>query len=254
MIKIVFLGTAGYHDSETRRTVCVFLPEEGIVFDAGSGFPRIMRRIQTESLNILVSHAHLDHIQGLPSMINVFFGHPELKKVIVHGEEGHINAMREHLFAHPIFPVKLEGLFPEKFIWSFHPFTTSFMISDIQVTTVMLDHLGDATGYRLDFPNGKSLAYITDTQASPAYGQLIKKVDLLIHECNFPDSMKELARTTKHSITSEVSRIAKRAEVKKLALFHFNPLDESEDPSHQSDAALSFPGVVIARDLMEIEL
>ena len=40
-MKILLLGTAGYHPSETRHTACVMLPEAGIVLDAGTGFFRV---------------------------------------------------------------------------------------------------------------------------------------------------------------------------------------------------------------------
>ena len=58
----LFLGTAGYHPSETRHTSCLMLPEVGVVLDAGSGMFRVRDLLTTKTLDIFLSHAHLDHV------------------------------------------------------------------------------------------------------------------------------------------------------------------------------------------------
>ena len=40
-MKLLLLGTSGYHPSEQRQTACLMLPEVGIVLDAGTGFFRV---------------------------------------------------------------------------------------------------------------------------------------------------------------------------------------------------------------------
>ena len=64
-MRIEFLGTGGYHPNELRHTMCVFIPEHGIVFDAGTSFFRVPEKLQTKEISIYLSHAHLDHIVGL---------------------------------------------------------------------------------------------------------------------------------------------------------------------------------------------
>jgi len=66
-------------------------------------------------------------------------------------------------------------------------------------------------------------------------------------------STEEHAKKTGHSITSKVNALALEAKVKRLALIHFNPLDPREDPTDQANARIKFPGVIVARDLMELE-
>ena len=36
-MRLMFLGTGGYHPTESRHTACLFQPETGLVFDAGTG-------------------------------------------------------------------------------------------------------------------------------------------------------------------------------------------------------------------------
>lgn len=245
MTKVVFLGTAGYHPSETRHTACVFLPEYGIVLDAGTGFFRVIGRVETKRLDVLVSHAHLDHVMGITYLLDVLYKHPEIEDVRIYGAEEHLSAIRTHLFFAVLFPV----------LPNFQMIVVGdeFIVGGIKVKTLPLHHNGNAIGYRLEFPDSKTLAYITDTEVDESYLPLIQDADLLIHECNFSDSMKDRARLTTHSTTSEVFRLAKQGNVKKLALFHFNPLDGADDPSHMEDANERFLGAIVAQDLMEVE-
>jgi ribonuclease BN (tRNA processing enzyme) len=117
-----------------------------------------------------------------------------------------------------------------------------------------LDHPGGSVGYRLDWP-GHSLAYVTDTTASPDadYLEQIRGVDLLIHECYFPDRLHEIAVKTGHSTTSNVAEVARRAEAGRLLLVHMNPLDESDDPIDIATARKIFPRTELGEDGAVIE-
>lgn len=245
MPKVIFLGTAGYHPSESRHTACVFLPEEGIVLDAGTGFFRVIDRVQTQCLDIFISHAHLDHTIGITYMIDLLYKNPGVKRVTVHAAPEHLDAIRDHLYFKHLFPVSLE--------WNMHAIEDTFSVGKVTIKTMSLHHKGNATGYRLEFAGGKTLAYITDTEINESYLPLLQETDLMIHECNFPDSMKDLAISTTHSTTSEVLALASKANAKKLVLFHLNPLDTSDDPARLREATEHFENVVQAKDMMEIE-
>jgi ribonuclease Z len=94
------------------------------------------------------------------------------------------------------------------------------------------------------------MAYVTDTTASPNanYLEHIRGVDLLIHECYFPDSLHEIAVKTGHSTTTNVAEVARRADAKRLVLVHMNPLDESDDPIGIDTARKIFPRTDLGED------
>ena len=100
------LGTAGYHPSETRHTSCYFLPESGIVLDAGTGLFRLPPLIQTDSLDILLSHAHLDHTVGLTFLLDVVYQRP-VREIRVWGQQEKLDAIRQLIGSELIFPVEL---------------------------------------------------------------------------------------------------------------------------------------------------
>ena len=64
-MRIVLLGTNGFHPTDDGQTACYMLPEQGIVPDAGSGLYQVSQYLRTTSLDINLSHAHSEHYLGL---------------------------------------------------------------------------------------------------------------------------------------------------------------------------------------------
>ncbi len=244
-MKLVLLGTAGYHPNDRRHTACLLLPEVGVVLDAGSAMFRLPEYLATPKIDIFLSHAHLDHVVGLTYLLDVLWQKP-LDDVAVHGAPETLRAIAEHLLAEAIFPVAL----PCRYL----PLTGSVALADGgRLTAFSLEHPGRSLGFRLDWPD-RSMAYVTDTTAAleAGYVEAIRGVDLLVHECNFPDSLAELARRTGHSCTSAVAEVARAAGVGRLVLTHLNPLDDSEAFLNLSAARSIFPRVELGFDRMEL--
>ncbi len=74
-MRVLCLGTTGYHPSPTRHTACYYLPDESLVLDAGTGMLGLTAQLCSEpreSLDILLSHAHLDHVVGMTFILDTF--------------------------------------------------------------------------------------------------------------------------------------------------------------------------------------
>ena len=244
-MRLVFLGTTGYHPNAVRHTACSMIPELGLVLDAGTGFFRVADFLTTPQLLILLSHAHLDHIVGLTYLFDVLSGNPSTQ-VTIRGSEEHLRAVEEHLFHPLLFPVTL----PHTFDAVTDPFEVpgggSGRIRDVQ------DHPGGSLGYRLTWP-GHSMAYVTDTIAKPEDTEFFQGVDLLVHECYFADPDREWAAKTGHSHTTAVAEAARNAGVGRLYLVHMNPLGPEPDAIGLETARAIFPETHLATDLLEVE-
>jgi ribonuclease BN (tRNA processing enzyme) len=245
-MRVLLLGTTGYHPTDDRQTACVLLPDLGIAFDAGTGMYRVGRHLTTETLDVFISHAHLDHVVGLTYFFTLLY-EKDVKRLTVHGDVTKLAAVRDNLFNEQFFPVKpvfhWEAVQPEMRLDS-GPVLKSFP----------LIHPGGSLGYRMEHA-GKSLAYVTDTTArvDAAYVEQIRGVDMLLHECNFPNGQDELAVKTGHSCLDDVARVAAAAQVKRLVLIHFDPV--LEVPAAQIEAARKiFPSIEPGRDNMELDL
>lgn len=257
-MRLVLLGTTGYHPNDRGHTPCLVIPECGVVLDAGTAMFRIGRYLETPELDIFLTHAHLDHVIGLTYLFSVLYLHP-LERITVWAEAEKLAAVDEHMFT--------EHLFPKRPPYESRPLAlpsagdvpspTDGQVSlskGGRLTHFPLQHNGGSIGFRLDWP-GHSMAYVTDTTAAPDanYVEEIRGVDLLVHECYFPDAYADWAKKTGHSCTTPVAEVARKARVGRLVLVHLNPLATEDDPIGLEVARAIFPKTQLGEDLMELE-
>jgi ribonuclease BN (tRNA processing enzyme) len=245
-MRVLLLGTAGYHPNDQRHTSCILLPDFGIALDAGTGMYRVGRHLTTKTLDIFLSHTHLDHVVGLSFFFSLL-AEKSVDRITVHGDSRKLVAVRDQLFSDNFFPVK------PAFEWE--PLSGELTLANgVVVRSFRLEHPGGATGYRLAV-DGKSIAYVSDTSATSGadYIQHIRGVDLLLHECNFPNGESALAKRTGHSCIDDVAKVATEAAVKRLILVHFDPL-MAIPPEDLASAKRIFPGLMAGEDNMEINV
>jgi len=246
-MKLQLLGTGGYHPSEERHTACYFLPDVGVVLDAGTGFFRVAPRLKTKELQIFLSHAHLDHVVGL-TYFQPAFKLGLVERVRVYAQAAVVEAVRSYLFENPIF----SGRCRHEFV-VLEEGRPVEIPSGGQVTfQPLVNHTGGSTAYRIDWP-GFSLAYVTDTTVDGSYTQFVRGVDLLLHECTFMNELKEMAEEAKHSYAQSVGELAKEAQVGRLILCHLDPWLNDYQQKILEQVQAVFEPVELARDLKEVE-
>lgn len=243
-----------------------------LVFDGGTGLRLLGKRLLKEmpiTVHLFFSHVHWDHIQGFP-----FFDPAFVPGNVIHLYGGNnVSRTLEETLAgqmdHPSFPVHLTEMGAKM---HFHG------VSD--VTPVEVD-AGDGTkavlraapgnhpngvwAYRVDH-GGRSVVYATDTEhyavVDPKISKLAQGADVLIYDSQY--TPEEYAGTAGsggpklgwgHSTFEEAVKLAKTAGVKRLILYHHDPM--------QSDAAVAekerrarelFASCEAAREGLTIEL
>jgi ribonuclease BN (tRNA processing enzyme) len=253
-MRVQILGCGGYFPNDRRETACYFLPDSQAVFDAGTGTSRLLDRLTSDELDVFLTHAHLDHIVGLTYLL-LPFSQQRLKSIRLYGTERTLNAVRTHLFSEPVFPVMPD--FDFRALESHQ----SVELCDGSVLRhhPLPNHPGGTTAFRVDWPSqgqrpARSLAYVTDTVVDDSYAEFVQGVDVLIHECYFPDELAEWAAKTGHSHTTPVATLARDAGVGRLYLVHTDPGRSAADPIGLDAARALFPATALAEDLMEVSL
>ena len=265
-MKLVVLGSNGYRPTDLGQTACYAIPELGVILDAGTGIYRMVDYLLDNQLDIYLTHAHSDHYGGLVYLEYVFLKKctievfaretkPNMRSIFKAMEETQPKA-RVH-----VAPEVLDDIpdyfryFRDNKHFEFLPLKANEELPyDTRLISFPVDHTVTCFGFRLDNPGG-SLAYVTDTYGEPdaSYMEKIRGVDVLLHECFFPDDESEFARRGGHSHITPVAQMAAEAQVGRLVLIHLNPLRPERGEPELELAHPIFPQTEIAFDRMEIE-
>lgn len=239
---------------------------ERLIFDGGTGL-----RILGESLlsqmpleaHMFFTHSHWDHIQGFP-----FF-----KPAFVKGNRFHVygaiapngatieKRLRDQML-HPNFPVPIQVMGSDLRFYDLE-IGEKVQIGELLIENARLNHPGEAVGYRVNW-RGCSAAYVTDTEhfagkLDENVLMLARNADVLIIDAAYTDEEYNSDRSSKvgwgHSTWQEGVKVAKAANVKKLVIFHHDPLHNDDFLDRVGEqAAQEFPETIIAREGLSIQL
>jgi phosphoribosyl 1,2-cyclic phosphodiesterase len=239
------LPTAG---PETVRyggnTSCVEVrsaDDDVVVLDAGTGIRRLGAALapETRRVDVLLTHLHMDHIQGLGFFDALF--RPGLD-VHIWGPRSTTMEMGRRLARYlspPLFPIRIADLECQLHLHDV-PLGT-FQVGGLTVTAALVCHPGPTVGYRLEDRSG-SIAYlpdhepalgVTDFPGQPAWTSgcgLADDVDLLIHDAQYSLAEYRSHVGWGHSALDHAVAFADVSAVGRLVGFH-------HDPGHD-DAAL----------------
>lgn len=101
---------------------------------------------------------------------------------------------------------------------------------------------------------GRKISYSGDTRETDVFFYESEGADVVIHEATFTSDMAEKAEEYGHSTAKGAAKMAKKYNIRKLVLTHLSPRLTDEEESVYEDAANEFENVLVAEDLMEIEV
>lgn len=211
-----------------------------VILDAGTGIRRVGDTYeQPRRIDLLLTHLHMDHIQGLGFFAPFF--RPDFE-VHVWGPPSTTQDLRTRLTRYlspPLFPVRLRDVAARL---ELHDVPIEpFQIGGLEVRGQIVIHPGQTVGYRIS-DGTATVAYIPDHE--PALGangeladpdwtsghDLAAGVDLLIHDAQYTADEYDARVGWGHSRISDAVALARMAGAQRLVTFH-------HDPAHD-DAAL----------------
>jgi phosphoribosyl 1,2-cyclic phosphodiesterase len=250
MMQTTLWGTRGSLASpgaETARyggnTACVEVrAEDGsiLILDAGTGirrlgasWPKALRRV-----DVLLTHLHMDHIQGLG-----FFGPLYDDDMEVHiwapaSPTMTLQARLSRYLSPPFFPVHLRDLACRL---TLHEVPCDHIaIGPFLVSAALVCHPGPTVGYRIEC-GGAALAYMPDHEPALGYPEfpgspewtsgyaLAADVDLLIHDAQYTEREYPTHAGWGHSSIQQAIRFAALVRARQLLLFHHDPAHKDDD-------------------------
>jgi len=167
---------------------------------------------QAQISDVLLTHAHIDHIAGLPIFLdNVYRLAPACPAV--HALPATLDALQSDIFNGRLMPDFIDMSRRMEPFMSVHPVTPDrpFAVGKYTVTPIPLRHTIPTVGYLID-DKASAVAVLTDTGpipdvvASLAHRPRLRAVFL---ECSFPDHLAELADVTQHLTVGQFAAAAR---------------------------------------------
>ena len=254
-LRLRFWGTRGSVPSPGPTTVryggntpCVEVRTETdwlIILDAGTGIRELGRSLVASSngdgiaADIFLSHAHWDHIQGIPFFAPIF------------QPGNHFTIWGSKSFGTSIDRVIRDQMLPVVFPVTFEQLDATIDFGEIdgrhlgngyEVTAFAVQHPGGALGYRFSSRSengrktGSSLVYISDNELNPAATypartkdwnerlvEFVRGAKVLVHDATYTKDEYERHRGWGHSTYEDAVTLALDAGVEQLILFHHRP-------------------------------
>lgn len=225
------------------NTSCIEVrPDDGslVILDSGTGIRALGLSLDgsaAKRIDILLSHLHLDHLEGLGFFAPLWDPAVELH---IWGPSSPVRSLSDRISQYlspPLFPVRLAEV-PARVELHDAP-EQPFTLGSATITARPIIHRGPTVGYRIE-DGGHTLAYLTDHEPALAVDlttvepewvsgfEVAAGADVLIHDCQYSEEEYPDRAGFGHSSTQHVAAFARLAAAKRLLLFH-------HDPNHTDD-------------------
>jgi phosphoribosyl 1,2-cyclic phosphodiesterase len=192
----------------------------------------------------LITHAHWDHIQGLPFFAPVYEKKNEIRVRGYDGVDTTFSEIMAEPMKAPFFPIAMRELSAKIDIKKLTEM--EFSTGKVQVRARFVNHPGVCAGYRV-FTNAGSIAFLPDhepfrflhsakanhmnpeqakktaTEERTSLVEFLKGSDILILDAQYTDAEYETHVGWGHGSVSSAVSLALDAEVRRLLLFHHDP-------------------------------
>jgi len=228
-MELLVLGCSGGIGTDLRTTT--FLLDDDVLIDAGTGVGDLNLDQMKKLRHIFLTHSHLDHITGIPLLVDTVFGTHGDEPIVIHAQEVTINALRAHIFNNIIWPdfsllpnrqkpaIRYQAMIPGEI----------YQLGDRRIEMITVNHIVPGVAYRVETSTGV-FAFSGDTSTTDHLWQRLNesdRLDLLFVESAFANKDQHLSKLAGHycpeTLAADLQKLTHKPEI---YLSHAKPGDE----------------------------
>ena len=199
-MRIRILGCSGGIGAGSRTSA--MLVDDDVLIDAGTGIGDLGLEDLDGIRHVFLTHAHLDHIAGLPMLADSIFEPDFEVPLTVYAREETLAAIQDHLFNDAIWPDFARLPSPERPMLRYRVLCPgdTITIGDRRFYAIDVTHTVPSLGFTVRDSNG-AFAVSGDTKTNETLWPVLNACDdlrLLVIEVSFPDEMEALAAEAGH--------------------------------------------------------
>lgn len=202
-----------------------FLIDDSVAFDAGSLAMASNARQKQRVRDIVISHAHLDHIAGLPLFIDDLFATlTEPIRIYAAGEV--IEILERDIFNWSVYPRFSELSNQGSPVLEYREIEAGarFEVGHLSVLPVGVNHKVPSSGFVVsDGPT--TIALTGDTAATDQFWETVNTendVSAVLIECAFPNELADLAVISHHLTPAGLQKELSKLEREDCAVYVVN--------------------------------
>jgi len=224
-----------------------FLIDNFLLLDAGTVALTLDQIAQCRITHVFLTHAHLDHLKGIPFLLDNLITMNHNCQIAVLSGKDVISDIRKHIFNNRIWPDFTTIPSAQDPVLRYQIVSThrQVVIGDYRIQATRVNHSVPAYGCMVEHASGRTLVYTGDTGPTEAIWKKMRGHDIkaLIVEVSFPNELSSRALATGHLspslLESEILKMPCMPE--KIYISHLKPPFRS-----QIEAELArIPGVCL---------
>ncbi len=206
--------------ASARQHLACFVIDDCLAIDAGSLAMASSDTQKKQIRDVVLTHAHLDHIAGLPLFIDDLFA-TLTEPIRIYASAKVIDCLEKNIFNWEIYPRFSELCNKNGDVLQYCPFEVgkTFEIKHLKLKAIKVNHKVPTVGFIIS-DEKSSIALSSDTSKMKGFWKKVnkeEKIDAVLIECAFPNGLKNLAKVSHHltpnALRKELEKLEKECPI-----------------------------------------
>ena len=208
-----------------RQHLSCFVVDDCVAIDAGSLAMAATAAQKKQIRDVILTHAHLDHIAGLPLFIDDLFATLDAP-ICVHCSIEVIEILERDIFNWEIYPRFTELQNDNGAVMEYQSFESGseFAVKHLRIKSIAVNHKVPSVGFIISDAQ-TTFALTGDTAEMDGFWQSVnaeKNLSALLIECAFPNELEEIAETSHHLTPRRLQKELAKFKRKECAIYVVN--------------------------------